>query len=278
MGTTPDAEGSVDVSGDRPRVVILGDSWVRGLGPERRKAFGRRIAGELHAAETLDLSAISRTGPDVVANHLDAVSTFRPQVAVLGVGGADSLVFPAPWIQAAVDRFAPPAWHGVEGMMLPIRRPRDRRQRWRQNAENVAKIAVKQLLVHAFGGHRRVSVEGFEQSMVAILDRLEALDCAPIVLGFAAVDGRFSPGTNASVLRTNAVLQALCATRPEALYVDSQTFLRRWADYLPDHVHLNAAGHEHVATEVMAAIASGGFRWSAPLTASGPEASRVESA
>lgn len=255
MGTALDARRPLRLTSPEPRTVVLGDSWIRGLGPERRQAFGKRIAAATGASEVLDLAAISRTAVDVVDDHLDAIAAFGPQLAVVGVGGADSLVFPAAWIQRTIDRWAPPKWHGVEGLMVPAYRHRDRRKRWIQRVETSAKVAVKQLLVTVFGGHRRVGLPEFEAAMQTLLEHLRTLHCAAVVVGFPPVDPVYSPGTNASVRRTNAVLARLCADRDDVVYVDSKGFLTRWDDYLSDHVHLSASGHEHVARGVLEQVA-----------------------
>lgn len=254
MGTALDARRPLRLTTREPRTVVLGDSWIRGLGPERRQAFGKRLAAAAGASAVLDLAAVSRTAVDVVDDHLDAITAFAPDLAVVGVGGADSLIFPAAWIQRAIDRHAPPAWHGVEGLMVPAYRPRDRRRRWMQRAETVAKLGVKQVLVTVFGGHRRVGVAEFETAMRTLLDHLSTLQCAAIVVGFPPVDPVYSPRTNASVRRTNAVLARLCADRDDLVYVESGGFLRRWEDYLSDHVHLSASGHQRVAEGVLGRV------------------------
>ena len=90
MGTSPDAGGPVLVTTpwgvpDAPRVVLLGDSYMRGLGSERRRAFGKRVAAAAGAGAVLDLCAVSLTAPEIAANHLDAVGEFAPDLAVLAV-------------------------------------------------------------------------------------------------------------------------------------------------------------------------------------------------
>lgn len=247
---------------DGPRVVILGDSWIRGLGTSKR-TFGRMIAASLRASEVLDLAAISRTAPDIVAAHLHEIVEFRPDVALLCVGGADSLIFPAWTVQRLIDRYAPPQWQGVEGMMPLAMYSRDRWRRARQRIEQTFKVLIKQALINLFGGRRRVSIAELDTSVRRILEVLDRSECDVVCIGFAKVDGWLSPKANASVAKTNALLESIMAAHPRAAYVPTDTLAQRWDDYLPDHVHLNLRGHRHVSDGVTQHLREIGFRWAA---------------
>jgi len=247
--------------GAERRVLILGDSWVRGLGPERRAAFGKLIAKGIGATELVDLSAISRTAPDFVNDHLVAVRESAPVIAIVNIGGADSLIFPAWRVQRFIDRFAPPHWHGVAGLMPIARYSRDRKRRRRQIVENVAKVMIKQLIVNLFGGRRRVGVPEFESAARTLMSQLHQLGTLMIVVGLGPVDPFLSPKTNSSVRKTNVVLARLCDELPGAVFIPTTRMVRRWDDYLSDHVHLSADGHRHIAEGVLAALAQRGDQW-----------------
>jgi len=60
------------------------------------------------------------------------IAAFAPEVALVCVGGADSLIFPAWTVQRLIDKYAPKEWQGVEGMMPLARYSRDR---WPRLAE-----------------------------------------------------------------------------------------------------------------------------------------------
>lgn len=244
----------------RPRVVILGDSWIRGLGTNKR-TFGRLIAKGLDAAEILDLSEISRTAPDIVAGHLDEIAAFAPEVALLCVGGADSLIFPAWTVQRLIDKYAPKDWQGVEGMMPRARYSRDRWPRLRQQIGQTFKVLIKQALINVFGGRRRVSVGELDVAVHRILEVLDLGGCHVVCIGFARVDGWLSPRANASVAKTNALLRSIMSTQPRAVYIPTDELVQRWDDYLPDHVHLNLRGHRHLAEGVLAHLREANFRW-----------------
>jgi hypothetical protein len=237
-------------TGNDRRVLILGDSWIHGLGSGRR-VFGLMIAKELMASDILDLSAISRTAPDIVRDHMAEITAFAPHLTIMNIGGADSLIFPAPWIQRFVDRHAPIEWQGVEGLMPLAMYSRDRRRRIKQKVEQFAKTVIKQLLVNLFGGHRRVSLDELQAAAKTILDAVTRNDGLALVIGFGFADGWTSPKSNASLGRTNALLEALCLESPSRIYIPAHQFLRRWDDYLMDRVHLNLAGHRHITEGVI---------------------------
>jgi lysophospholipase L1-like esterase len=248
------------------RVLILGDSWLRGLGPERRKASGRLIAEAFGASVLLDLSAISRTATDFARDYLDQIADFKPEVAILSIGGADSLIFPAWPIQRFIDRYAPPHWHGVEGLVRPVAYPRSRLRRVRQQIEVTVKLCFKQVVVNAFGGRRRVSLGDLEVAVRAILAHLTALGTPMVVLGYCAVDGWSSPKSTKSLWKTNALLARICEDFSAATYVPTASMVDCWGDYLADHVHMNASGHQHVADGVIKALLQEGEPWASLLT------------
>lgn len=243
------------------RVAVLGDSWIRGLGPERRNAFGKLIAHGIGATDVLDLSAISRTAPDFAAEFLETMRDFQPDIAIVNLGGADSLIFPAWPVQRFIDRFAPPRWHGVEGLMPIARYSSDKRRRRRQRIENFAKIVLKQVVVNVLGGRRRVSVADFEQATRTVMTFLHRQGTSMVVLGIGTVDPLLSPKTNRSVDKTNAVLIRLCEEVPGAIFVPTTPHIHRWGDYLSDHVHLNREGHRHVADGVLADLKQRSLPW-----------------
>ena len=249
-----------DLSAGGPRLLILGDSWIRGLGTSKR-TFGRMIAKSVHASEVLDLSAISRTAPDIAADHLDEIAEFAPQVALVCVGGADSLIFPAWTVQRLIDRYAPKEWQGVEGMMPLARYSRDRWPRIRQRVEQTVKVLMKQFLINVFGGRRRVTIAQLDVAVHQILAVLDRSECDVVCIGFPRVDGWLSPKANASVAKTNVLLRAIMHAHPRATYIPTDSIVTRWDDYLPDHVHLNLRGHRNITDGVVAKLRETGFRW-----------------
>lgn len=242
------------------RTLILGDSWIRGLGTSKR-TFGRMLAKRMGTTDVLDLSAISRTSPDIAQDHLDEIRAYAPHIAILCLGGADSLIFPAWWVQRLIDRIAPPHWHGLEGMMPIALYSRSRGRRFRQRVEQTLKSLIKQIVINLFGGRRRVTPAEFADSFTAIMTCLADMQTSVIVVGLASLDGWYSPKANASVRETDRLVEEITGRYPNATYVATTTFLTKWDDYLPDHVHLRVPGHVHMTEGVLAALTAAGGPW-----------------
>jgi lysophospholipase L1-like esterase len=247
------------------RVLVLGDSWIHGLGSERKRNFGALLCQSLSATEVLDLSAVSRTTRDVVRDHLSSIVQFAPDIAVMNVGGTESLVFPAPPIQRLIDRYAPPRWHGPEGLMPPVRYSREKSRRVRQKLAYIAKLILKQIVINLLGGRRRTPLGEFGDAAMEILELLASLGTSVIVIGVGPVDGRLSPRTNRSIADTNVLLRRLVAAKPNCLFISSQQMPRKWDDYLSDRVHLSRSGHQRVADGVMTQLSRSGAPWTALL-------------
>ncbi|MBE7190468.1 SGNH/GDSL hydrolase family protein [Jatrophihabitans endophyticus] len=246
-----------------PRVVVAGDSWVRGLTRTGSGSIARLFPAACSASEVLDVSLISRTVPETVAGHLDEIKRFRPDLALLGIGGADSLVFPALWFQKLIDRFAPPEWAGVTGLMPPAVLPRDRRQRLRKKVEIFGKTVIKQFMINAFGARRRVPLAEVESAARELLDTLARSGTVVVVLGCSDVDHLTFPKSTKNIRATNAMLERLCESHPDALYLDTRTTVDKWDDYLEDHVHLTREGSRKVCDAVVASMVGAGGRWAA---------------
>lgn len=250
--TAPPARG--------PRTLVVGDSWVRGLS-KGQGSIARLFPEQLGAAEVLDVSKISRVVPEVVADHLDEIEDFAPELALLAIGGADSLVFPAQWFQRLIDRFAPPEWAGVEGLMPPAILPRDRKKRLRKKVETFVKTLIKQFMINVFGARRRVPLDEFENSAQVLMRALDRLGVVMVVVGCSDVDHLTFPKSRKCIHATNAVLRRLAAAYPNAMYVEARSFVRKWDDYLVDRVHLTREGHQAVTAGVVAAMGAAGGPW-----------------
>jgi hypothetical protein len=247
-----------------PRTLVLGDSWVHGLS-KGQGTMSRLLPAAVGASAVLDLSKISRVATDVVADHLPEIDAFGPDFALVAIGGADSLVFPAAWMQRLIDRFAPPDWHGREGLMPPAIQPRDRRKRIRQRIGVVGKAIIKQIMINVFGGRRRTPLDEFEAAARRILGLLAVHDATVVLVGCTYVDRLTFPRSTTNIKAAHAVLHRLAEEFPAALYVDAAGMVEEWTDYLPDRVHLTRDGHRRVTDGVLAAMTVAGGRWAAAL-------------
>jgi lysophospholipase L1-like esterase len=243
-----------------PRTLVIGDSWVRGLS-KGQGSISRLIPEGIEAGNVLDISKISRVITDVAADHLREIDEFAPEFALVAIGGADSLVFPARWIQRLIDRLAPPKWQGVEGLMPSAMIYRDRKKRIRQRIEKFGKTLIKQLLVTLSGGRRRVPLPAFEAATRQVLDLLEKHGTIVVLVGCTDVDPLTFPKSNRNIHAAQAVLRELSGEYPFAMYADSAGLVDKWDDYLIDRVHLTRDGHRKVADGVLALMAAAGEPW-----------------
>lgn len=250
-----------------PRVLVAGDSWLRGLTRSGAGSIAHLFPPACGASAVLDVSAISRTAPDTVEGFLPQIEQFRPELALLAIGGADSLVFPAQWFQRLIDRFAPPEWAGVTGLMPPAMLPRDRRKRIRKQVEVAAKTAIKQIMINVFGARRRVPLAEVESAARTLLDTLDRLGTVVVVLGCSDVDHLTFPKSTKNIRATNGALERLTRDYPDAMYIDANPMVDKWDDYLEDHVHLTRGASRKVTDTVVAAMVAAGGPWAARFDA-----------
>jgi lysophospholipase L1-like esterase len=243
-----------------PRTLVIGDSWLRGLS-KGQGTMSRLIPEGIGAGTVLDLSKISRVVTDVTADHLGEIDAFAPEIAIVAIGGADSLVFPAGWIQGLINRFAPPKWQGVEGLMPSAMVYRDRKKRIRQRIEKYTKAAVKQTLVLLSGGRRRVPLDMFETAARQLLQLLETHGTIVVLVGCGDVDPWTFPKSTRNIRAAKAVMQRLAGEFPFAMYFDAVGVVDKWDDYLVDRVHLTRDAHRKVGDGVLAAMVAAGEPW-----------------
>lgn len=243
-----------------PRTLVAGDSWVCGLS-KGQGTLSRMLPEAVAAREVLNISKISRIATDIVADHLDEVDAFAPDLAFLAVGGADSLVFPKPFFQRFIDKHFPPKWQGIEGLQPSAKIVRDRKKRIRHNVESFLKALLKQAMINLFGGHRRVSLEQFEVAVRTIMRTLDVHGTHVVLIGCSDVDGWTSPRSTKNIRATSRLLAKLAEEHPRALYVDSNQLVSKWDSYLVDHVHLTRDGHKGVCAGVVDTMIRAGGRW-----------------
>ena len=217
-------------TGSGPRTLVAGATAGYADCPRARAASPAFFPRRSMPAYVLDVSKISRTVPDTVAHCLEDIERFAPEVALLAIGGADSLVFPVQWFQRIVDRFAPPEWVGVEGLMPPAMLPRDRKKRLRKRLEIFAKTLIKQLMINLFGARRRVPLDEVERASEALLSTLDRVDATVVVVGCTDVDDLTFPKSRKNIRATNAMLSRLVVRHANAMYVDPRPMVDKWAD------------------------------------------------
>ena len=234
------------------RVLLLGGGTAFGLGI-RGDSFGRRVYARVPTEDVLDLTG---SGPliDEMLKELSEIERFRPDLAVLGFGMAESLIHPPLWFQSTLERFAPSSWHGVTGLQPRAVYSATPARRYRQRVVATVKRGVKRTAV-SMGSHRRMSAEDFGRHLEHLVSELTRLRCRTVLINVWAVDESLAPRTNASLVQTQEVVDRLVERHPGLVPVSPGDVLNHWGDYLADHLHFSEEGHDKVATAIVHALA-----------------------
>lgn len=235
-----------------PRVLIVGDSQIFGLGTDGT-TIGTVAAERVGATAVLDLSEVSKTVADAVADA-DRIRAFRPSVAVMCCGGTESLVHAGPFVQRLIERWAPPTWHGVNGLDPRPYYSNRLRRRIRQRITSGLKVGVKRIVIRATGGQRRIPADELRQSLEALLALLDEIDCLAVLVSMWRTDDRLFPRTGAAMAETQAILSDCVAGRLNAVLVDVWEELDYWSDFQADHLHFNETGHRRIGGLVAQAV------------------------
>jgi hypothetical protein len=235
-----------------PRVLIVGDSQIFGLGTNGR-TLGKLAADKLGAAAVLDVSGVSKTVADTLADA-DQIRAFRPSVAVLCCGGTESLVHAGPVVQRLIERWAPPTWHGVNGLDPRPYYSRRLGRRIRQRITSRLKVAVKRVVVHGTGGQRRIPVDELRRDLQALLALLAETGCLSVFVSMWEADDRLFPRTGRAMAETQTVLAQCIAEHSHAILIDAWRALDYWGDFQEDHLHFNEVGHRRIAGLVVQAV------------------------
>ncbi|MEQ7847220.1 SGNH/GDSL hydrolase family protein [Nocardioides kribbensis] len=234
-----------------PRLLLMGGSTATGLGV-RGRSFGRLCAERLGSASVLDLTG---SGPliDEAMLRAEEIRQFRPDVALVCCGHAEVLVHPPQRFQACLERFAPASWHGVAGLQpRPYFSTSSSARRFRQRLTSWAKVRVKRGAMR-LGSHQRMDLPDFADHLDALLALLREAGTRVLVVGTWPIDEDLFPRSNQAWEALAAVLRE-AAAKHGAEFVDPTPELDVWGDYLADHMHWSASGHERLAGVVTARI------------------------
>jgi hypothetical protein len=120
-----------------------------------------------------------------------------------------------------------------------------------QRVESSARWRVKVLLMRLLGRQCWCDVQTYEVSLGVLL---RSLDTARVfVVGSAAVDDRFFPGSGRSLDEYTRVSQKVAETHG-AVFVDLSDVCIPWTDYLADHFHPNVGGHRRIADKIVSLL------------------------
>lgn len=239
---------------DGPKVVVIGDSYISGLGYTDGPAFGRQIADRLEFSKLLNLAASSRTAAETVEQYGDQIRQFQPDIAIVAVGATEGLVHPSAGIQKLIERFAPRSWHGVEGMMARANYSAERGERFRQQVQSNLKVGIKWALVHSTGARPRIPLDQAIEAADQLLALLDSVGTRTWMVQMPHAPKVRFPGTQRSWDRTASAQQKLAAKYPTVTYLAIAGRLHYFDDFLVDHLHLGGVGHAHVADLVLEEI------------------------
>lgn len=250
--TEANIDDSSDTSGESavgPRVALLGDSVIAGLGV-RGRSYGMLVAESLGASHTLRLARSTHTIIDALT-RVEKVRDYKPDLILVGVGGADGVVHASATLQKLVERFAPKSWQGVEGLEPRAYYVGTKWTRFRQRVTTIIKVTIKHIGVRMGDGYQRVPLDSFAPKLEELFLQLSEIGCPVIVCGISDSDPRYFPRTEAALVEYRKVMSAASARYDNFAYVDIRPPLKRWDDFISDHIHLNPTGHAKVAELIL---------------------------
>jgi lysophospholipase L1-like esterase len=216
--------------------------------------FGRLAAAEL-GGETLDLSFSGQTTRNLLDTSCDQIRNYAPDLVLIEIGFVEAMVHPGRRIQAFIERWAPASWHGVAGLEPRARYSRRRYRRMRQMLNSRLKVWFKRFLFKVLsGGKTRVDRSESLETTREFLAFLATIGAHIVLLGLPDVDERLFPGTTDRFDDWNSIIRDLAQALPNTQYLPLRSAVRKWDDYLPDHLHLNGPGHQRAAADVVAAV------------------------
>jgi hypothetical protein len=234
-------------------IAVLGDSSSTGFGTNGR-SYGTIVGEALGASRVENLARFSRTTKLMLEEDAPLVAELRPDLVIVQAGMGDSFPHPGKWVQRTLERFAPPTWHGVEGLERRAYYSGSRPQRTRQWLTATAKTTIKRTLIGLTGGFTRSSPDEYGECLDRLLTELGGV--APFVLsiGMFDIDQRIFPKQRVMNLPFRDRRFAVLSGHPQVIPVEINQRLQRWDHYHPDHAHWNADGHAAVAAEILAAL------------------------
>lgn len=219
-------------------LAAFGDSIANGMGC-RGAAYPQLLADRI-GASYIDLTATSAQLSDVMKARDRAMGA---DIAIISFGITEAMIRPT----ERSLRLMPPRWR-KPGWMDP--RPYfsgHARTRLAQRLESAVRWRVKSALIRLTGGMRWGCPELYEHDLTELVAYLREHGTTTIVVvGRFGHDDRFFPLSSTSCDEFLAVNRQV-ALEMGVIFCDGLDICRKWDDFLSDHFHPNATGHERIA-------------------------------
>lgn len=242
-----------DQMDNEPKVLVLGDSVIAGLGA-RGRSYGLTVGRFAGCSEVLSLARSTNTIRNVT-DQLDQFRQYAPDLIILGAGGADGLVHTSATLQRIVDRIAPKSWQGVEGLEPRTYYSESTAKRVRQKITSRVKVAIKHVGLKFGDGYQRTPLPEFTTILRSLFAELDKIGVPVIVCGIVESDPKFFPKTPPAMDPYRDALERESAPYAQFTYVDIRNVIIQWSDYLADHTHLTPEAHDKVAAYVIKSAA-----------------------
>lgn len=121
-----------------------------------------------------------------------------------------------------------------------------------QRIESFFTWRFRNLLIRVFG-NEQVEDAKYEQALDEAVAALLAKGCRPVLVGHAAVSGRYFYGSSGTYDRHRKIVCRVAELNGQT-YVPADQILDRWDDYVQDRIHPNERGHRKLAKFVERAL------------------------
>lgn len=231
-------------------VAVLGDSSSVGFGTGGR-SYAIQLSEKLGAELVAVIAGLGKTTAVALETDLSTIAGLHADVVVVQTGMADSLLHPGQRLQRWIEHFVPETWHGVDGLERRAVFEPNRWHRARQQVAAAAKTALKRTLITVSRGYTRMLPAEYSQCLDRLLTGIEAAGGVVVSIGIYRIDQRYFPRQDNAIAPFVAARRAVLARHPNVVSVEPDEVLVRWGDFLDDHAHWSAAGHERVADHIV---------------------------
>lgn len=238
------------------RIVIWGDSIAYGLGA-KGEAYGNLIQAKMKSQYNMEVHnfAQSKFQLSDSIQFIEDTIALDPDLVIIAHGTTEAIVrpkkkdlkhMPIRWQNSQMDPrtyYSHRVWKRLVGRM-------DSAIRWR----------VKNFLIRHFGNETWCTKEYFSDISSSVVDQLlEKTHAGIVLLSHYGIDERYFPHSLESLNDFSDLVKKVASKHTRTVYCDVRLTCSQWSDYLDDHFHPNAKGHEKIANEILKMISESGL-------------------